>query len=138
MALPTLKQIRVIDAKYRDIDMVFAKHPVTNDIVVKTDIAAINSALSNLLLIDRGEYLFQPMKGAGIRRMLFDNITPAVIKILKEMVKDTINIYEPRASLEDVEVFSEANSNQITIKISYVPVTGEDVVTTTVLMERAR
>lgn len=138
MALPTLKQRKFRDNKFRDVDMRFERHPLTNDVTVKTDIAAISGALSNLILIDKGEYLFQPSKGSGIRRMLFDNITPAVIKILKELIKDTINIYEPRASLEEVEVASAANSNEITIKITYVPSSGEEAVTTTVLMERAR
>lgn len=138
MAIPSIRPNGKREAVWRDIDFNFSKNPITNDVVAIVDVKAINNALRNLLLIDTGEYLFQPTKGAGIRSMLFDNLTPAVVQLIKELVKDTINTYEPRAQLDNVEVISTVNSNEILIRITYFALSEEEKITTTVLMERTR
>ena len=50
---------------FKDINITFKKHPVTNDLVVSRDASAIKQAISNLLLTNRGERPFNPDYGSN-------------------------------------------------------------------------
>ena len=43
---------------FKDLSLTFKKHPVTDDLVVTKDAAAIQQALTTLLLTSKGERLF--------------------------------------------------------------------------------
>ena len=60
------------DLKFRDIMVGFKKHPVTDDLVVSKDAAAIKQAIVNILLTNRGERLFNSRFGSDIRKYLFE------------------------------------------------------------------
>lgn len=138
MALPRVRSKIIKEHVYSDFPIDFSPNPVTNDIKVLTNERAINSALKNLLLVSKGEYLFQPTKGSGLYDMLFENRTPATLKIMKETVQRVIKEYEPRASLISVDVLGELDSNAVTVKITYQPIHTEDPVVTEFLLERTR
>lgn len=137
MALPRIKDKRDVSI-YTDFNISLDANPLTGDLVLLTNEKAINSALRNLLTVNKGEYLFQPDKGSTLNGMLFENRTPAVMKLIKEMVKDTIKIYEPRADVLSVDVSSEIDSHEIYIKVVYQPRTSEDPVLTEIIVERTR
>ena len=68
---------------FKDINITFKKHPVTNDLVVSKDASAIKQAIVNLLLTNKGERVFQPDYGSNIRSYLFEQLdygTAAQIK----------------------------------------------------------
>ena len=138
MALPRPRSKIVKENIYSDFDISFGVNPVTNDLVLLTNERAINSALRNLLLVSRSEYLFQPNKGSGLYDMLFENRTPAALKILKETVETTVKQYEPRASIISVDVLGEIDSNEVLVKITYQPIHTEDPVVAEILLERTR
>ena len=57
---------------FKDLNITFKKHPVTNDVVVSRDASAIKQAIQNLLLTNKGERLMNPEYGSDIRRYLFE------------------------------------------------------------------
>ena len=57
---------------YKDINITFKKHPVTDDVVVSKDASAIKQAIVNLLLTNKGERLMNPTYGSDIRSYLFE------------------------------------------------------------------
>ena len=87
---------------YADIFNDLDKHPISDDVAVKTNENAVKQAIKNLLLTDRGERLFQPDIGGNIRKMLFENITPQTITVLEQMIQDVLDVYEPRANIIDI------------------------------------
>jgi phage baseplate assembly protein W len=113
-------------------------NPVSNDVGLLIDEAAIKESLTNLLMTDRGERLFQPTLGSDIRSTLFENNTPATLRILKEQVKQTINSNEPRITLIDVEVTSSYDENTIEVKILFYLRNREKAISVSVFLERAR
>jgi phage baseplate assembly protein W len=113
-------------------------NPVSNDVGLLIDEASIKESLSNLLMTDRGERLFQPTLGSDIRSTLFENNTPATLRILKEQVKQTINSNEPRITLIDVEVTSSYDENTIEVKILFYLRNREKAISVSVFLERAR
>ena len=57
---------------FKDLNITFKKHPVTNDVVVSRDASAIKQAIVNVLLTNKGERLMNPRYGSDIRRFLFE------------------------------------------------------------------
>ena len=58
--------------QFKDINISFKKHPVTDDIVLSKDASAIKQAIVNILLTNKGERLFNFEFGSSIRQYLFN------------------------------------------------------------------
>lgn len=129
-------------SKKREIYSDFTKdlylNPVSYDVSRKTNEEAVKESIKNLLLVNRGERLFQPNIGADIIKLLFENFTPATTKIIKEQVRETISLYEPRAELLDVSLIFSPDQNAAQIQIAFNITTSEDPVTLNVIVERLR
>lgn len=137
-AIPTVTPLRKRRIVYTDFHKDMTVNPLSSDLALKTNEESIKEALKNLILTDRGERLFQPNLGSNIRASLFENATPAAIKILEERVREVINNFEPRVSLIDVIVFPLTDQNQVKITINFYIKSSELPLSTTVFIERAR
>ena len=85
---------------YKDINITFKKHPVTNDVVVSKDASAIKQAIVNLLLTNKGERLMNPEYGSDIRRYLFEPLDYGTSALVKQNIVTTIGRFEPRISVQ--------------------------------------
>ena len=52
--------------KYRDLDLDFLVHPLTSDIVGRSDVDAINGSVINIIKTQRGARVFQSDFGSTI------------------------------------------------------------------------
>lgn len=123
---------------FSDFHKDMTQNPISEDLAIKRDEEAVKEAIKNLILTDRGERLMQPLVGGNIRAMLFENNTPATIKIIQEMVKETVRIYEPRATLLDVIVQSSLDESTVEVAIYFYINNVEQPITLTVFLERTR
>ena len=73
--------------KFRDIDLNFQRHPVTNDIVKIEDVDAIKRSVKNLVQTNFYERPFHPELGCGVRDLLFENFTPITGIFLKRKIR---------------------------------------------------
>ena len=112
--------------------------PVSKDIVLLKDEEAVKESIKNLLFTDPGERLMQPFLGAGIRGLLFENMTPAVLKLIEERITATIETYEPRAELIDVLVSSTIDDNAVRILITFYIRNANQPIELDVVLERIR
>jgi phage baseplate assembly protein W len=99
---------------------------------------SVKESIKNLILTDPGERLMQPFIGGGIRALLFENITPAVIKIIEDRVRTTVEIYEPRAELIDVTVSSNIDDNQVGVTVRFYVQSQQQPIVLNVILERIR
>ena len=74
---------------YRDINITFKNHPVTDDLVVSKDASAIKQAIVNLLLTNKGERLMNPTYGSDIRSYLFEPMDFGTANQIKNNIRDT-------------------------------------------------
>ena len=123
---------------YSDFHKDLTINPISSDLAIRKDEASVKEALKNLLLTDRGERPFQPTLGGNVRATLFENNTPATIKVLEERVREVINNFEPRVNLLDVEVLSNYNDSYVQVKVYFYVQTSQDPVSVTVFLERTR
>lgn len=123
---------------YSDFYKDFTQNPVSLDLARKTNVEAVKESIKNLILTDQGERLFQPTLGTKVRALLFDNLTPDLIISIRELVKDTITNYEPRAELIDVDVTSAIDSNDVKITIIFTVINIEEPIALAVTLTRVR
>lgn len=101
--------------KFKDIDLNFDRHPVTNDINVVEDAIAIKRSVRNLILTNFYERPFHPELGCGIRGLLFENYSPLMSVFLKRKIEEVLINHEPRINLTSIVIndddFQSRNAN---------------------------
>jgi phage baseplate assembly protein W len=102
----------------KDIDFDFEAHPVTGDILLKTDMSALNQNLKTIILTDLYEKPFRTDVPVAINQFLFENDDSFVMNYLIERIYKKINQFEPRATNLVVNM-SRRDANGMSIDISY-------------------
>ena len=97
--------------RYRDLDLDFIPHPVTGDIVTKTDAEAIKRSVKTLVLTRFYDRLWQPDIGSSAPDLLFENNTPITITLLQQTIENVIKNHEPRVELIEVQVTDRVDVN---------------------------
>jgi len=123
---------------YKDFDLSFAVNPTTGDLSKKLDVNAVKQSLRTLILTNYYERPFAPEKGANLRGMLFENITPLAANAMQKVIENLVNTYEPRAKLEDVVVRANIDNNAYEISIYYYVVGFPQPQTLNTTLERLR
>ena len=108
---------------FKDININFKKHPVTNDLVVSRDASAIKQSIVNLLLTNSGERLFQPDYGSDIRSQLFEPLDFATAANIERSIRYTILEFEPRINIISLICTPDYEENGFGVEMEYV-ITG--------------
>jgi phage baseplate assembly protein W len=125
-------------ATYSDLTHRFVKHPGTNDAVRLFDVDAAKASLKSILLTKYYEKLFNPEFGVNISGLLFENFSPITGTIVKRMIRERVAQYEPRITIDDINVVQLIEANSISIEL-YFYVTGtKDLQTAAITLERIR
>jgi phage baseplate assembly protein W len=115
---PSLKKIT-----YKDFDLMFRRHPSTGKLLVKKDDDAVKQSVKNLVLTNRYERPFYPEYGGDIRRRLFDNFDSISASEYETQIKNAIQNFEPRVSLDidpnSVAVYEKRDQNELTVTIKF-------------------
>ena len=131
---PNTKKITI----YTDFKKTLEKSPVSADLTLFKDEDSVKESIKNLILTDRGERLMKPNLGGNIRAMLFENITPGILKLIEDRVESTIKLYEPRAELQQVVASSNIDDNVVSVKIVFYVRNVQQPITLDVFLERTR
>jgi phage baseplate assembly protein W len=111
--------IERVSKSFKDISGSFKVNPLTNDLVTITNETAIARSVRNLVSTIRGERFFQNNLGCNISQSLFESISDSTTSIIQSEIETTINNYEPRVSLNSVEVIPDYENHSYDVKISY-------------------
>ena len=104
---------------FKDINLSFKRHPVTNDVVAIRDEDAIKRSVRNIIFTILGEKPFQPNFGSVINESLFDlNTNLNEIRVSDEIRSSLLN-YEPRISNIDVTVTVAPDTNEMNCTVQY-------------------
>ncbi len=104
---------------FKDINLSFKRHPVTNDVVAIRDEDAIKRSVKNIIFTILGEKPFEPNFGSVMSQSLFDlNTNLSEIKVSDE-IKASLDNYEPRIDNVDVSVSILADSNEMNCTAQY-------------------
>ena len=104
---------------FKDINLSFKRHPVTNDVVAIRNEDAIKRSVRNIIFTILGEKPFEPNFGSVINESLFDlNTNLSEIRVSDEIRSSLLN-YEPRISNIDVTVTVAPDTNEMNCTVQY-------------------
>jgi phage baseplate assembly protein W len=95
----------------------------TANVELVSDEEDINESLSILLSTSLGERVMQPKYGCNLADYLFESLSTTLIGYIKDRVKNAILFYEPRITVENIEVTPDDSpelfEGRFTIRIEY-------------------
>jgi len=100
---------------YKDLSLDFTPHPVTGDVRPITNETAIRRSLMNLIKTRKGTRPFNPEYGCGISDYLFGYQQGFSEHDMKREILNSISTYEPRISVNQVNIKFEENDVKIDI-----------------------
>ena len=104
---------------FKDINLSFKRHPVTNDVLTVSNEDAIKRSVKNIIFTILGEKPFLPLFGSVINQSLFDlNTNLNEIRISDEIKQSLLN-YEPRIDNTEVTVSVYPDSNELNCTVQY-------------------
>ena len=104
---------------FKDINLSFKRHPVTNDVLTVSDEDAIKRSVKNIIFTILGEKPFEPNFGSVISQSLFElNTNLNEIRISDEIQQSLLN-YEPRIDNIVVTASIYPDSNELNCTVQY-------------------
>ena len=104
---------------FKDISMSFKINPINSDLIATKNETAIARSVRNLVFTRPGEKFFNPNLGSKVYESLFDNMDEVSASVVEDDIKDTIDNYEPRVKLLNVEVIPYFDSHAFDVTIVY-------------------
>ena len=111
---------------FKDISMTFQANPLNFDLIGLKNENAIARSVRNIVFTLPGEKFFDPEFGSQISASLFENIDDITASVIVEEITSSLERYEPRVELTDVEVSPDFDNNQFDVLIVY-NIIGADV-----------
>jgi phage baseplate assembly protein W len=102
---------------YSDLDMTFLPSPATGDVSLKYNEQAVIRSIRNLLSTSLYERLFQPDVGSTLNALLFEPVTSITATLIENEVVRMIKNYEPRATVSQINVAANPDSNAFNVAI---------------------
>jgi len=133
--MASLKQSNVI---YSDMRTDFAFHPITKDLIVITNEASVTQAIVNLLLTNYYERPYSPTVGGNLTGQMFELISPTEQIVLINSITETIQNFEPRAIIIDVQVAPDSSNYQYLATITFSLLNSQQPTTVSVSLTRVR
>ena len=104
---------------FKDINLSFKRHPVTNDVVAIRDEDAIKRSVRNIVFTILGEKPFNPTFGSIMNNALFElNTSLNEIRISDE-ITSSLNRFEPRITNVVTTATVYPDSNELNCTVQY-------------------
>ena len=104
---------------FKDINLSFKRHPVTNDLVTISDEDAIKRSVRNIIFTILGEKPFQPRFGSVINDSLFELNTNLSAISVSDDIKASLDNHESRIVNIDVSVSIFSDTNEMSCTVQY-------------------
>ena len=104
---------------FKDISMTFQANPLNEDLIALKNANAIARSVRNIVMTLPGEKFFNPTFGSRISESLFENIDDITATVIIDEITESIDNYEPRVDLLDVQAFPDYDNNSFDVTIIY-------------------
>ncbi len=111
---------------FKDISMTFQANPLNLDLIGLKNENAIARSVRNIVFTLPGERFFNENFGSRISASLFENLDDIKANIIVDEITESIDNFEPRVELIDVEAFPDFDNNSFDVIIRY-DIIGADV-----------
>ena len=104
---------------FKDINLSFKRHPVTNDVVTIRNEDAIKRSVRNIIFTILGEKPFEPRFGSVVNEALFDLTTKYDEILIQDEIKSSVLKFEPRITNLVVTTTVYPDSNELNCTVQY-------------------
>jgi hypothetical protein len=104
---------------FKDISMTFQSNPLNSDLIALKNETAIARSLRNIVFTLPGEKFFNENFGSRVSRSLFENVDEISASIIRDEIRNSINNYEPRVQLIEVQTIPDYDNGSFDIVINY-------------------
>jgi len=111
--------IQRVSRGFKDISMTFQSNPLNEDLIALKNANAIARSVRNIVMTLPGEKFFNPSFGSRITESLFENIDNITATIIIDNIRESIENFEPRVDLLDVQAFPNYDNNAFDVTIIY-------------------
>jgi len=115
-----------VSSEFKDLSASFQINPLNSDLIAIKNTTAISRAVRNLILTKRGERPFEPALGSKVYDLLFESVDLQTASVIRDEIITTIENYEPRVDLIEVNVIPNHDVASMDVTIRY-EVVGIDV-----------
>ena len=109
----------VASRAFKDINLSFKRHPVTNDVVAIRDEDAIKRSVKNIIFTILGEKPFEPTFGSVINDSLFELNTSLNEIAVSDAIQSALLNFEPRIDNIVATVTVAPDSNEMNATVQY-------------------
>ena len=111
---------------FKDISMTFQSNPLNSDLIALKNETAISRSIRNIVFTLPGEKFFNENFGSRVSRSLFENVDEISASIIRDEIRNSINNYEPRVQLIEVQTNPDYDNGSFDVVINY-RIIGADV-----------
>mgnify|MGYP003111517905 CR=1 FL=1 len=108
-----------VSQTFKDISSSFEVNPLNDDLIAIKNETAIARSLRNLIMTVPGERFFNPILGSEVTGLLFENIDELTASEISDQIKITVENFEPRVILTNVEVSPDYDNGEFNVTINY-------------------
>ena len=108
-----------VSQSFKDISASFKVNPLNEDLIATKNATAISRSVRNLVLTKQGARFFNPILGSQVSALLFENIDKLTASAIADEIRITIDNFEPRVELTEVEVFPDYDNSEFNVTIRY-------------------
>jgi len=113
---------------FKDFNLNFKPHPVTEDLMVVKDSADIKQSIKSLLLTRKGERLFNSNIGTRLTDLLFETADFATASSIRDEILVILKNYERRIRILKLDVDLNFDDNGYDINLVYEVVGRDDLI----------
>ena len=118
--------IERVSQGFKDISMTFQVNPLNNDLIGLKNENAIARSVRNIVFTLPGEKFFDEDFGSRISASLFENIDELTAEEISDQIRITVENFEPRVVLTDVDVVPNLDNGEFNVTLNY-DIVGIDV-----------
>ena len=104
---------------YKDLSMSFKSNPLNDDLIGLKDQSAIARSIRNIVYTLPGEKFFDSDFGSEVSATLFENLDDVSAITIRDEIEYSINTYEPRVKLLNVDSMANYDNNEYNVIITY-------------------
>jgi hypothetical protein len=99
------------------------------------NIEAVKGSIDNILRTSPGERVFLPQFALGLKNFVFEPINKRLLDKFASQIKDKIEIWDPRVSVQGVDFQSDPDNNLISLTVRFTIQGVAQILSTTTIVK---
>jgi phage baseplate assembly protein W len=87
--------------------------------VVKQDEDLVSESIARLIMTNENERVGTPNFGGNLKPMMFEQLDTDSLIEIENQLRETVELYEPRAILRELKVTANQDTSTVTISIGF-------------------